>query len=577
MEESVKQNSRPPYGILAVLMIGAFIGFLNNTLLNIALPSIMRDLNVSTATVQWMSTGFMLVNGILVPTTAFLIQKFSVRRLFIVSMGLFSLGTILAGFAHNFPVLLTGRMIQASGSAILMPLLMNVMLVSFPVEKRGSAMGFFGLVMMGAPAIGPTLSGWIVEHYSWRMLFNFMSPIAVAVFLIGLFLLKDKKEKNDLTLDYFSLVLSSIGFGSLLYGFSSAGDKGWHSPLVYLPILVGTVGLVWFILRQLRLDRPMLNFRIFRYPMYSLSAAISMVMSMAMFSGMLMVPIYVQNLRGISPFDAGLMMLPGALVMAAMSPINGRLFDRFGGRVMAIIGLVITTVMTYMFSTLTFETSYTELMVWHAIRMFGMSMVMMPVQTNGLNQLPARFYPHGTAMNNTSQQVAGAIGTALLVTIMSNRQNAYMKDALSNLSGTPSAELEMQIGMEAMLEGINFSFFVATFLSALALAMAFFIKRAKQAEDPLAGQSPAAAAAAGGPGARVTGAAATGAAEAGATPSDAAEAGAASADDGAGSEAAAGNGASAGGAGTDAAVSPDGAVDADSEDDASARKVAVKR
>ncbi len=477
-------TSRPPYGLLAVLMIGAFITFLNNTLLNIALPSIMNDLRIDPSTVQWLATGFMLVNGIFIPTTAFLIQKYSVRHLFLGAMGLFLLGTVLAGFAHAFPLLLTGRMIQASGSAVMMPVLMNVMLVSFPVEKRGAAMGVFGLVLMGAPAIGPTLSGWIVEHYDWRMLFHFVTPIAAVVLLLGFFLLKDRKEKSNLRLDGFSLALSSVGFGGLLYGFSSAGTRGWGHPLVYLTLIAGAVALTWFILRQSRLERPMLNFGIFKYPAFSLASAISMVLTMAMFSGMLLLPLYVQSVRGISPIDAGLMMLPGALVMALMSPVTGRLFDKFGGRALAIIGFLIMTVTTYMLSDLTMETTYNELMIIHTIRMFGMSMVMMPVSTNGLNQLPARFYPHGTAMNNTLQQVSGAIGTAFLVTVMSTRQEAYATDALGKLTEQPSVELQQQIGLQAMLGGINDAFFVATIISVAALALALFMKRAKQAEDP---------------------------------------------------------------------------------------------
>jgi EmrB/QacA subfamily drug resistance transporter len=493
MEHSIKKTDRPPYGLLAVLMIGAFIAFLNNTLLNIALPSIMKDLEVEPSTVQWLATGFMLVNGILIPISAFLIQKFSVRHLFLVAMGLFSAGTILAGLAHVFPLLLAGRMIQAAGSAILMPLLMNVMLTSFPVEKRGAAMGVFGLVLMGAPAIGPTLSGWIVEHYDWRMLFHFVTPIAIVVLMIGFFLLKDKKEKVDIRLDLFSVVLSSVGFGGLLYGFSSAGSKGWDSPQVYLTLTAGVISLVWFIFRQLKMEKPMLNFSIFRYPMFALSSAISMVVTMAMFSGMLLLPIYVQTLRGISPLDAGLMMLPGAILMAVMSPITGKLFDKFGGRALAIIGLTITVVTSYYFSKLTLDTTYTQLIILYSLRMFGMSMVMMPVSTNGLNQLPARFYPHGTAMNSTLQQVSGAIGTALLVTIMSNRTESYGKelaaDAMKNVVGQPTpevlAQMKQQIEMQAMLEGINYAFFVSVFIAALALVLALFIKRAKQAEDPI--------------------------------------------------------------------------------------------
>ncbi|CEG25812.1 DHA2 family efflux MFS transporter permease subunit [Bacillus sp. B-jedd] len=493
MEQTINKQGRPPYGIIAILMIGAFIAFLNNTLLNIALPSIMTDLKVEPSTVQWLTTGFMLVNGILIPATAYLIQKYSVRRLFLAAMVLFAIGTIIAGTAHVFPVLLTGRMLQASGSAILMPLLMNVMLVSFPIEKRGTAMGVFGLILMFAPAIGPTLSGWIIEHYDWRMLFHFVTPIAITIILIGFFLLKDKKEKVNMRLDFLSLIMSSIGFGGILYGFSSAGSKGWDSPWVYGTIAVGVVSLTVFILRQLKLEKPFLNFQVYRFPAFALASGISMSVNMALFSGMILLPIYVQTLRGISPMDAGLMLMPGAILMAVMSPITGRLFDKIGGRILAIIGLSIIVITTFDFSRLTLETSYTHLIILYTVRSVGMSMVMMPVSTNGLNQLPPRLYPHGTAMNNTMNQVAGAIGTALLVTIMTNRTESQAKElgqeAMKKLTEQPTpevlAQIKQQVLAEAMLHGINFAFFVATFIAAVSLVLAFFIKRATQAEDPL--------------------------------------------------------------------------------------------
>ncbi len=500
MNHAQKQTDRPPYGIIAVLMIGAFISFLNNTLLNIALPAIMEELEIGAATVQWLTTGFMLVNGILIPTTAFLVQKYSVRHLFLAAMILFALGTICAGFAPIFSVLLIGRMLQAAGSAILMPLLMNVMLVSFPVEKRGAAMGVFGLILMFAPAIGPTLSGWIVEHYNWRMLFHFITPIAVIVVLIGFFLLKDKKEKVDIRLDFFSLLLSSIGFGGLLYGFSSAGDRGWDSPYVYGPIIIGVISLVWFVLSQTKKAEPFLNFKVYQYPMFTLSSVISMIVNMSLFAGMILLPIYIQTLRGISPMDAGLLMMPGALLMAFMSPLTGKFFDKFGGRVLAIIGLTIMAVTTYDFSRLTLDTTYTHLLILYSVRSVGIAMVMMPVSTNGLNQLPQRLYPHGTAMNNTLNQVAGAIGTALLVTIMSTRTETHAteiaKEATNNMAGNTSAavlaEMKQQIGMQAMLEGINDAFLVATGITVVALILAFFIKRATPAKDPIEGKSVAA-------------------------------------------------------------------------------------
>ncbi|CRK84955.1 DHA2 family efflux MFS transporter permease subunit [Neobacillus massiliamazoniensis] len=497
MEHSIK-NNRPPYGIIAILMIGAFVSMLNETLLNVALPSIMKDLKESASTVQWLSTGYMLVNGIMIPTTAFLIQKYSVRRLFLTAISLFSVGTLLAGFAPSFTVLLVARMIQASGSAIMMPLLMNVMLTSFPPEKRGAAMGLFGLVFIFAPAIGPTLSGYLIEHYDWRILFHLVSPIALIVLIIGFFLLKDKKAKNDIRLDLLSLLLSSVAFGGLLYGFSSAGNKGWGSPEVYGTISVGAVSLILFILRQLKLEKPMLEFRIYKYPMYALSSAISIVISMAMFSAMLLLPLYVQNIRGISPMHSGLLLLPGAILMGIMSPITGKLFDKFGGRILAVTGLSIIVLTTYFFSKLTLTTSYTHLMLLYSARMFGMSMVMMPVMTNGLNQLPARFYPHGTAMNNTLQQISGAIGSALLITIMSTRTKTHASDLAAaamehmknqHLTQQPSpqviAEMKHQIAMKAMLEGINDAFLISVGIACVALILAFFIKRSKQAEDPI--------------------------------------------------------------------------------------------
>ena len=484
-------EKRPPYGMIAILLAGAFISILNTTLLNIALPSIMADLDIKATSVQWLVTGYMLVNGILIPTTAFLIQKYSVRHLFLVAMLLFTIGTIVSGLAPHFSILLTARMIQASGSAILMPVLMNVLLTSFPIEKRGAAMGVFGLVMIFGPAIGPTLSGWIVEHYDWRTIFYVIFPLALLVLVAAFFKIKDQKEKVKIKLDMLSLVLSCIGFGGILYGFSSAGNKGWDNPEVYGTLIVGAVSLVFFVLRQLKLEKPFLDFRVYKYPMFALSSVISMMINMALFSAMILLPIYTQTIRGISPLDSGLLMLPGAIVMGIMSPITGKLFDKFGARILVSIGLAITLASTYYFSTISLTTPYAELILLYTVRMFGMSMVMMPIMTNGLNQLPQRMNPHGTAMNNTLSQVSGAIGSALLVTVMSKRTKTHAEDlmssAMSKLTEHPTAEalkaLKGQVMMKAMVEGINDAFIVATVLVGVALILALFIKRPQLADE----------------------------------------------------------------------------------------------
>lgn len=486
---STKTNSvqkKPPYGMIAILFIGAFVAILNETLLNVALPAIMEEFDVNATAVQWLSTGYMLINGILIPASAYFIQRFSDKKLFITAMLLFTLGTLLASLAPAFSVLLGARMVQAAGSAIMMPLLMNVMLTAFPVEKRGAAMGMFGLVMITAPAIGPTLSGWLIEHYSWRMLFDIVLPIAVITLIFAFIKLKDVTAQRKIKLDFVSLVLSSIGFGGLLYGFSSAGEKGWDSPYVYGTIIIGAIALITFVLRQFRTDEPMLEFRVYKYPMFALSSIISIVISVAMFSSMILLPIYVQTLRGITPLDSGLLMLPGAIVMGIMSPITGKLFDKYGARVLAVIGLSITVVTSYFFSKIDMDTAYSTLVLLYTFRMFGMSMVMMPVMTNGLNQLPAINNPHGTAINNTLQQVSGAIGSALLITVMQNRTKAEAEDlaakAMANMDASTAqntAELKQQIINTAMLHGINFTFIVSTWIAVVALILAFFIKRVK--------------------------------------------------------------------------------------------------
>ncbi|MEK3646377.1 MULTISPECIES: DHA2 family efflux MFS transporter permease subunit [unclassified Aeribacillus] len=473
--------------MIAILFVGAFVSFVNETFLNVALPSIMKDFEISPSSAQWLSTGYMLINGILIPASAFLLQKFTNRQLYLTAMSLFTAGTVLASLSPTFGVLLVARMFQAAGSAIMAPLLMNVMLVAFPVERRGTAMGFFGLVMITAPAIGPTLSGWIVEHYSWRTLFDIVIPIAALTLILAIFKLKNILPQKQISLDILSLILSSIGFGGILYGFSSAGEKGWDSVHVYGTIIVGTISLVLFIMRQLKMEEPLLQFRIYKYPMFALSSAISIILSMTMFSAMLLMPIYIQTIRGISPFDSGLLMLPGAIIMGIMSPITGRLFDKFGARALAIIGLSITIFTTYEFSHLTMDTSYSFLMLMYSLRMLGMSMVMMPVMANGINQLPQTMNPHATAMNNTLQQVSGAAGSALLVTLMQNKAESEAERLAQSAAGDPAKMADIM--NEAMLNGINFSFKISVLIALIALVLTFFIKRAKPEGETFLKQS----------------------------------------------------------------------------------------
>ncbi|OAB39496.1 DHA2 family efflux MFS transporter permease subunit [Paenibacillus glacialis] len=468
--------------IIAALMIGAFVAFLNQTLLNVALPSIMGDLKIDPSIGQWLTTGYMLVNGVLIPITAYLISRFTTRQLFISAMGLFTIGTLICGLSPNFGILMVGRVVQAAGAGIIMPLMTVVFLNIFPIEKRGAAMGLMGMAMILAPAIGPTLSGWVVENYDWRVLFYIILPFSAISTLIGVFFLKNVTKVTKPAFDMLSVVLSTVGFGGLLYGFSDAGTDGWGSATVLSCLVLGTLSLIIFVWRQMTSRSPMLEFRIFKYNMFTLTTIINVLITISMFAGMILLPIFLQNIRQFTPMESGLMMLPGAIVMGIMSPITGRIFDKVGARWLSVIGLLITVITTFEFTRLSDATTYTHMILIYTVRMFGMSLMMMPIQTAGLNQLPQSMNAHGTAMSNTLRTIAGSIGTAVLVTVMTTQTKSRAAElAVAGGVSPTDKEAMAHIVAESTIHGINQAFVIATALAVVALVLAFFIKKTKPA------------------------------------------------------------------------------------------------
>ena len=439
--------------IIAIIISGGFITILNQTILSPALPSIMREFGITASSGQWLTTGFMLVNGIMVPITAYLIDRFSTRTLFLTSMCIFGAGTILAGFAPTFSLLLLARILQAFGAGIQMPLGSVTMMRLFPKEKRGIAMGLVGIVIAFAPAIGPTFSGWIVDQWSWHYIFRCLIPLVIVDILFAFFFLKNVGETVPSRLDWPSVALSTVAFGGLLYGFSEASG-GWLRPLTLLPLAIGAVGLVLFIRRQNQLEAPLLNLKALRSPVFSYATVLSMITNCALIAGTLIFPIYLQDVLGYGAMQSGLLMLPGAILMGIMSPITGMLFDRFGPRVLAITGFTLMTVTTGCFCFLTTSRSFLTLCMLFTVRELGMSMTNMPINTWGINALSYDLIAPGNAINNTGRQVAGSIGTAIMVTVMTMVTNSRLT------SGAP---------VQATLAGINAAFVVATALSGLAL------------------------------------------------------------------------------------------------------------
>ena len=488
--------------ILAAMLFGMFIAILNQTLLNVALPKINTEFNISASTGQWLMTGFMLVNGILIPISAFLFNKYSYRKLFIIGLTLFTLGSLVCAISFNFPIMMSGRVLQAIGAGILMPLGSNVIVTIFPPEKRGVAMGTMGIAMILAPAIGPTLSGYIVQNYDWNVMSYGMFFIGIIAIVIGLFWFKLYQSTTNPKADIPGIIYSTIGFGSLLYGFSEAGNKGWGSTEIVTMFIVGTVFIIFFILRELRMKAPMLSLEVLKYPTYTLTTVINMIVMMSLYGGMILLPLYLQNLRGFSALDSGLLLLPGALVMGALGPVAGKLLDTIGIKPLAIFGIGIMTYATWELSKLNMDTTYLHIMWIYIVRSFGMAFVMMPIMTAGMNALPPRLISHGNAFVNTMRQLAGSIGTAILVTVMTTQQTNHLSAFSEELDKTNPViqdhmrELAQQYGGEsaamklllehvnklASVEGVNDAFIVATIISAIALILSLFLQGKKKAQ-----------------------------------------------------------------------------------------------
>ncbi|MBF6595253.1 MAG: DHA2 family efflux MFS transporter permease subunit [Thermaceae bacterium] len=463
-------------GIIFILLIATFVVILNETIMNVALPKLMVDLHLGAGTVQWLATAFMLTMAVIIPTTGFLIQRLSTRTVFLAALGLFSLGTLIAGLAPGFPVLLVGRVVQASGTAIMLPLLITTVLALVPAERRGAVMGTISIVISVAPAIGPTLSGLILEVLPWRFLFLCVLPIALLVLAYGARQLVNVGETNKSTLDIPSVVLSALGFGGLVYGFSSAGDGGWGSPKVLATLAIGGLSLLVFVLRQLALgrkDAPLLDLRAFRYPMFTLSVVVIMIAMMALFGGAIMLPIYLQNLRGLGSLGTGLLLLPGGLLMGLAAPTVGKLFDRHGPVALSSSGAALLTLSLWRFSALSAETPVWMLLALHLMFSLGLALLFTPILATGLNPLPSRLYSHGSAIMSTLQMVSGAVGTALLVTVMTTR-------AVS-LRGAVSPEL-------AQISGLQLAFAVATGIAVFAFLLTFFLRRVLPGESDSEGQ-----------------------------------------------------------------------------------------
>jgi len=457
--------------IMLPLLIGGFIALLNETILNVAFPNLMSSLGISLGTVQWLGTAYLLIIGILVPVTAFLIKTFSTKKLYLFAMLFFTVGTILCGISQNFTLLLISRILQGAGTGMLLPIMMDTVMAIFPPSKRGAAMGISMMVIIAAPAVGPTLAGFILKHLDWHWLFFIMLPIAVLASVLGMLYLKSYSTLTKPKIDVLSIFLSTIGFGGLIFGLASIETLGLWNVATFVPLLCGVAGLFFFSKRQLLLEQPMLELRVFRYPMFLLGTIILFFSFLIPFATNIILPTYMQNALDINVFTAGFAMLPGSLMMVFFIPLSGRFYDKIGAKPIVVAGFIPLVISMFFLSRISMTTELTTIIVFHILMCIGIALIITPLQTNSLNQLPKKYMAHGVAILNTSQQIAAAFGSSLFIGLMGAKYVKYLE-----LIEKPDLTQQHL----ATIEGATTSFTVAFVVVLTGLLMSFFIKRKKE-------------------------------------------------------------------------------------------------
>ncbi|MDO4897668.1 MAG: DHA2 family efflux MFS transporter permease subunit [Rothia sp. (in: high G+C Gram-positive bacteria)] len=457
--------------LLAIMVVAAFVLILNETLLGVALPNIMSDLGITASTAQWTSTGFMLTMAVVTPASGFIISRYSIRTVFVGAMAVFSLGTLVAATAPGIAFLLLGRVLQASGTGVMMPLLMTTMMRLVAPSKIGQAMGIIGMVISAAPAMGPTVSGLILSMGSWRLLFWLILPIGIIALLIGMRLAPaDASQGSDQKLDALSMLLSTLGFGGLVLGLSSMGGEsahgGAHLPVNPWVIVIAAAAIIAiFVWRQIKLQArgPFMDMRIFRARPFTLTVLMSSIGMGVMLGTAILIPLYTANVLGISALATGLMLLPGGVLMAVLSPVVGRLSDRFGARALVLPGAVLFSASIWLMSTFSVSTQQWYIIATYMLMTFSLPFINTPMMGMGLGSLPQHLTAFGSSAMTTFQQVSGAAATAVFVALLGMGAAAHGGE-----------------GIEAYMAGVHLAFLVAAFLSFGSILIALFVPSGKQ-------------------------------------------------------------------------------------------------
>ncbi|NLR09224.1 MULTISPECIES: DHA2 family efflux MFS transporter permease subunit [Lactobacillaceae] len=460
------QVAHPMLAMMGML-IGGFVGMFSETSLNIALPQLMAQLGVTTATVQWLVTGYMLMVGIVLPLSSIITKWFTTRQVILFALVDFMVGAVISAIAPGFGVLLFGRMIQGIATGLILPLMFTVAMQIFPPYKLGAAMGMVGLVIMFAPAVGPTLAGIVLGVASWRWIFWLFVPFLLIAFIFAVTSLKNIAEVSRPKVDFLSILLSTVGFGSLVLGVSLASDRGWGSAAVISALIVGIVVLAWYTHRQLTMDKPILNLRAFAIPGFRIGASLVMINFGIILSAMYLLPMYIQKGLLVPVALTGIIMFPGGVMNAIISAVSGRMYDHVGAQMPARIGFIISMVGALMLAFTTTQSAIWYVILAHVILMIGAPLAMSPSQTYGLNSLTGPIAADGSAIMNTLQQVVGAIATAIATSLLGIGQAAYMASGANHAAG-------------AFVNGAHYGFFFTFVLAVVGFLLALRIPKANR-------------------------------------------------------------------------------------------------
>ena len=473
---AVESSASADYAVLRWLVAATFLVILNETIIINAVPRLQEQFAVSERAAGWLTTAFMLTMAVVIPVTGWFLQRVTTRQAFALAMSVFAVGTLIAAVAPAFWVLLLARIVQASGTAVMMPLLMTTLMNVVPEQDRGRVMGNVTMAISVAPALGPAVSGVILQELSWRWIFGLVLPLVVVLAIAGLRKLGNVGEPSGGSVDAFSITVSAAGFGTLVYGLSLIGAQDQPvSPWILIP--AGVAVLAVFVWRQLvlqRSDRPLLDLRAFTHRNFTLSLVLMSVAFMAFLSVLFLLPQYLQTARHLSTLRTGLLLIPGGLAMGVLGPRVGKAYDRFGGRILVIPGAVGITASLVLFTRVDLSTPYWVVLGMHMLMMISLASVFTPVFTLGLGALPPHLYSHGSSILGALQQVAGAAGAAVSVAVLSARAHTLKAQGAT--------------GESAFAGGMERAFVVGAALSLIVIAISLFLPG--KAGSPVHGHTP---------------------------------------------------------------------------------------